>query len=255
MLRSALASASHCAGSSSRAGPGTPAPLPDLPQLLQQRNHALEARRRERADMQVSSARAELVGAVLGSWSKAPKAAREDTEKYLQGEGQQGAEATRGTVIGAAAAPAAHVAPRRESAPPAADAVSCRVHVPPTAAACLHASPAVSMLPSCSGGAPSGRGIKQRGGGGGGRGGLACAVHAPPRHVARPQPAGGPAKGQVWCRGWPWLVCMLAQAGTIGWHACCGVGRPAGPAPCKASCSMLWNEALPVFPASPCTQG
>jgi hypothetical protein len=34
--------------------------------------------------MQVSSARSELVGAVLGSWAGAAKAAREDFEKYMQ---------------------------------------------------------------------------------------------------------------------------------------------------------------------------
>ncbi len=89
MLRSALASSGGGIGGSSRGGQGAPVTLPDLPQLLQQRNQALEARRRERADMQVSSARAELVGAVLGSWSKAPKGAREDMERYLQGEDLQ----------------------------------------------------------------------------------------------------------------------------------------------------------------------
>ncbi|KAL4422681.1 hypothetical protein ABPG75_008878 [Micractinium tetrahymenae] len=85
MLRSALTSAAlGGSGGSSLSAAAAPLALPDLPQLLQQRTQALEARQRERADMQVSSARSELVGAVLGSWSKAPKAAREDMEKYLQ---------------------------------------------------------------------------------------------------------------------------------------------------------------------------
>ena len=37
-------------------------------------------------DMQVSSARSVLVATVLGSWEGAPKAARDDFEKYIRGE-------------------------------------------------------------------------------------------------------------------------------------------------------------------------
>lgn len=192
MLRSALASS----GSSSSRG-GTPAALPDLPKLLQRRNQALEARRQERADMQVSSARAELVGAVLGSWSKAPKAAREDMEKYLQGECLQGSEGEAVGVQSNENVALALLALQVQWAPPAPTKSACagvprppwRAVTPPAA------SPPLSPF---SGGAAAGRRVQQRGGGGCGGSGLARAVRAPPGHLPRPHPAGRPAEGQVW---------------------------------------------------------
>ena len=89
MLRAALGSAAPAAGRGNGKD-AAPLQLPDLQQLLAQRSRLLEGRRRERADMQVSSARAELVAAVLGSWAGAPKAARDEFEKYMRGE--QGAQ-------------------------------------------------------------------------------------------------------------------------------------------------------------------
>lgn len=41
-----------------------------------------------RLALQVSSARSQLVAEVLGSWAGAPKAARDDFEKYIRGEAQ-----------------------------------------------------------------------------------------------------------------------------------------------------------------------
>jgi hypothetical protein len=98
MLRAALSSAPSpsSSSSSSRASRGAGAgggssttstiQLPDLQQLLQQRNELLVSRQRERADMQVSSARSQLVAVVLGAWKGAPKAARDDFEKYMRGK-------------------------------------------------------------------------------------------------------------------------------------------------------------------------
>jgi hypothetical protein len=109
MLRAALNStagsgSSRGGGSSSSSSSAAPAPLPDLQQLLQQRSRLLTERRRERADMQVSSARSELVGAVLGSWAGAAKAAREDFEKYMQAVAQLlGGESSSEQVAAAAA--------------------------------------------------------------------------------------------------------------------------------------------------------
>ncbi|PRW32956.1 activating signal cointegrator 1 complex subunit 3 isoform B [Chlorella sorokiniana] len=88
MLRAALGSGALPGAGSGRgvssSREAAPLQLPDLQQLLQQRGRLLEGRRRERADMQVSSARSELVAAVLGSWAGAPKAARDEFEKYIR---------------------------------------------------------------------------------------------------------------------------------------------------------------------------
>ena len=88
MLRAALASG----GSGSGAAAGAAA-LPDLPQLVLQRNRLLEERRQQRAGMQVASARTALVARVLGGGGssgmvggRAPKAARDEFEKYMRGK-------------------------------------------------------------------------------------------------------------------------------------------------------------------------
>ena len=105
MLRAALnGGGGSRTGGSSSSGSAAPAPLPDLQQLLQHRSRLLAERRRERADMQVSSARSELVGAVLGSWAGAPKAAREEFEKYMRAVAQLlGGESSSEQVAAAAA--------------------------------------------------------------------------------------------------------------------------------------------------------
>jgi hypothetical protein len=88
MLRAAMGASPGGSGGSGGGSTAAPLQLPDLEQLLQQRNQLLAGRRRERADMQVASARSQLVAAVLGSWAGAPKAAREEFEKYMRGEGR-----------------------------------------------------------------------------------------------------------------------------------------------------------------------
>lgn len=94
MLRAALSSngtsgggGSGRASGSGRSGGSAAAPLvlPDLQQLLQQRARALDVRRQERADMQVSAARRELAGELLGGWQGVPKAARDTFDKFMQG--------------------------------------------------------------------------------------------------------------------------------------------------------------------------
>lgn len=86
MLRAAMAASPGGSAASSASSATAPLQLPDLEQLLQQRNRLLAERRRERADMQVASARSQLVAAVLGSWKGAPKAARDEFERYMRGE-------------------------------------------------------------------------------------------------------------------------------------------------------------------------
>ena len=73
------------AGSSSSRGGGDGSSQLDLQQLIQRRDSLLQDRLKQRADMQVTAARSQLVHATLGSWEAAPKAAREDFERYVRG--------------------------------------------------------------------------------------------------------------------------------------------------------------------------
>eukprot|EP00887_Chlorella_sp_A99_P000213 scaffold13.g213.t1 len=92
-------------GAGSSGGDGGAAGLMDLHRLIQQRDRQLQERLRQRADMQASAARAALVRATLGSWEGAPKAAREDFERYVRGVAQQllGGEASSSEEVAASA--------------------------------------------------------------------------------------------------------------------------------------------------------